>query len=640
MLTHTFHLSRVPNSLASLKTSQAVSLAQSQLSRLQTQLGTGQKYQLPSESPTAATQSLALQKLSERGTAFQASVQTNLGFLAVGEQSLATVSDALNRARALLQAGVGDTVTDAEREALAQEVAGLTRSIIQAANISYNGRALFAGSANHVLPFEQVAGGLVRYNGNGQTLTGLADFNTLIASGIDGITGLQATTPPVSADLNPTLSLGTRLDQLHGGLGAKLSNLRIILHDGVDDVRKTVDLSQAQTLEDVKLRIEQAFAGEPITLTVDIDPGSQHGLRLTPSAGTVEVRELESGNTAQLLGIRSGPVAVLNGTDLDPTLSLLTPLTELNGGMGIGATAGTGLRIENDSRVSIVDLDGAVTVQDVLSRIRAADPDVIAEIAADGRGIAVSSRLNGADFSLGENGGDNAARLGLRTFAGATRLSDLNLGTGVSDPSQPPLTIQRRDGTEVTVDLSAAATIQDVLDAINAVDPGNLVAGLNAVGNGISLQDNSGVGPLSVVDNDWSRKLGLGGTDDNGPTGVLAGRDVNPQQATGPFNVLVRLERALRDQDNGALERLAGELESAYIHVNTVRGELGSQQKQLESIDNLLADRQIQIKERLTRLLDVDLAETITEFTAQQQALQAYLQVSAQMMQLSILNFL
>jgi flagellin-like hook-associated protein FlgL len=36
----------------------------------------------------------------------------------------------------------------------------------------------------------------------------------------------------------------------------------------------------------------------------------------------------------------------------------------------------------------------------------------------------------------------------------------------------------------------------------------------------------------------------------------------------------------------------------------------------------------------------VDLAETITEFTAQQQALQAYLQVSAQMMQLSILNFL
>uniref|UniRef100_A0A7C2K0Q4 Flagellin n=1 Tax=Schlesneria paludicola TaxID=360056 RepID=A0A7C2K0Q4_9PLAN len=640
MRTHTFTLSRVPNSLSMLRTVQAVSRSQTRLNRVQTQLATGQRFVLPSESPTAATQSIALQKLDERALAFQGSLQTNLGYLAVADQSLATISDALNQARGLLQAGLGDQVTDEERQALALEVGALTRTIIQAANTTYNGRALFAGSESTAAPFEAVAGGFIRYNGNAQSLSGLADFATLVDSGVDGVSGLQAVSSPVSSDLNPVLSLDTRLDQLHRGLGTELGSLRVILDDGVNDVRRTIDLTGAETLQDVKLRIEQAFAADPITVTVDIDPGTQSGLRLTPSAGTVEVRDLESSNTAQQLGIRSGPAAVLTGSDLDPALSLFTPVAALNGGLGIGATAGTGLRIENGGQVSIVDLDGAVTVQDVLNRIREADPNVIADISADGRGIVVSTRLSGADFSIGENGGTDAAGLGLRTFTASTRLDDLNLGTGVPRDDPSPLTILRRDGSTATVDLSQAMTVQDVLDAINAVDPGNLVAGLNAVGNGISLQDNSGVGPLTVVENNWSLDLGLSGTDDNGPAGVLAGRDVNPQQALGGFNALARLEVAIRNRDVASLERLAGELEAAYTHVNVVRGELGNHQRQLEAIDNTLADRHVQIKERLSRFLDVDLAETITEFTAQQQALQAYLQIAAETLQLSILPFL
>jgi flagellar hook-associated protein 3 FlgL len=277
-------------------------------------------------------------------------------------------------------------------------------------------------------------------------------------------------------------------------------------------------------------------------------------------------------------------------------------------------------------------------VQDVLNRILAADSNVIAEISADGRGLSVTSRLSGANFSIGENGGGNAAALGLRTFTTSTRLDDLNLGAGIN--REAPLTIIRRDGQQVSVDLSSAATIQDVLDAINGIDTGNLVATLNATGNGISLQDGPGTGPLTVVENEQSLALGLNGTDNNGLAGTLVGRDVNPQQASGAFNVMARLEQALRSNDMATLQRLSDELENAYAQVNITRGEMGNHQQQLESIDNLLEDRHVEIKDRLSKLQDVDLSETITEFLAQQQAMQAYLQIASQTLQVSILQYL
>jgi len=275
----------------------------------------------------------------------------------------------------------------------------------------------------------------------------------------------------------------------------------------------------------------------------------------------------------------------------------------------------------------------------VLNRILETDPNVIAEISPDGRGLSVTSRLSGANFSIGEvSGHANATELGLRTFTANTLLADLNLGVGVPGVDAQPLTIIRRDGSQVTVDLSGAATVQDVLNKINDVEPGVLVAALNTVGNGISLQDNSlFAGPLTVVENDWSVKLGLNGT---GPTGVLAGRDVNPQQAAGAFNVLSRLEQALRDRDLPTLERLAEELDAAYGHVTIVRGDLGNDQRQLESIDNLLADRHVEIKDRLSKLQDVDLSVTITEFLAQQQSMQAYLKIASETLQVSILQYL
>ncbi len=74
-------------------------------------------------------------------------------------------------------------------------------------------------------------------------------------------------------------------------------------------------------------------------------------------------------------------------------------------------------------------------------------------------------------------------------------------GAGVVPVGATTLDITRRDGSVVNVSLAGDATVQDVLDSINAVDPGNLVASIDPDTNAIRITDNSGTGPLSIASN-------------------------------------------------------------------------------------------------------------------------------------------
>ncbi|HET6424237.1 MAG TPA: flagellin [Planctomycetaceae bacterium] len=631
---------RVPLSLATSRLASSIQQGQFQLQRLQDQLSSGKRFVLPSDAPTAATQTLALQKLDERRAAFQSNIQITQGYLTATDQSLAAFGETLNTARGIVQAGLGDQTTSVERQGLAQEAASLIQSALLSANTSYNGRYLFGGSYSDRPPFEVRSDGTIRFNGDDHTIDTFADFGFQLAGSVDGGSDLRSFSPTVTADLNPALTLNTRLDSLNGGAGVGLQSIVVTLEDTPTTVQKTVDLSGAQTLQDIKSKLESAFAAEAITLTVAIDPVSKNGLQLTPSAGTVAVADVGNARTAAELGIRSAPVATLSGIDLNPPINLFTRVADLNGGNGIGATAGTGLRIEHAGQVKVVDLDGAVTVQDLLNRIRAADPDVVAEISSSGNGLRVVSRLSGATFSIGENGGTNAAALGLRTFTGSTTLAELNLGAGVPDLTANTLNITRRDGTTAQISLAGAKTVQNVLDKINAVDPGHLVASLKTTGNGIALTDDSGAGPLTVDDVALGRALGLNGTENTGATGVLNGADVNKRQAGGVLSLLISLQKALEANDQPTLSRLTGQFDTEAKRMAVLRGDVGSRQKTLNDVSNHHDDAQIQVKQSLSELFETDYAETITLFLQQQQAMEAAMQVSSQAMKLSVLQYL
>jgi flagellar hook-associated protein 3 FlgL len=227
-------------------------------------------------------------------------------------------------------------------------------------------------------------------------------------------------------------------------------------------------------------------------------------------------------------------------------------------------------------------------------------------------------------------------------MTGNTLLTSLNFGGGVPVNNGLPLAITRRDGINTTnVDLSGSLTVQDVINKINAADPGNLVASLNAVGNGISLLDNSGTGPLTVDNGELGTALGIAGTEPgSNPAVPLVGQDVNQREVSGSLNILIRLQNALNANDSRELVRINALADKELTRLTTIRGDLGGRLKTLDDVDSRLKDEDLQNQKALSDNYDSDLAEVLTQLLASQTAYQATLKIAAQTLQTSLAQYL
>lgn len=337
-----------------------------------------------------------------------------------------------------------------------------------------------------------------------------------------------------------------------------------------------------------------------------------------------------------------------------------------SGGSGATFDKSSGLRIVNGEQVYTLDFSLAATVEDLLNQLNGSEAGLLAEINADGRGIDVRSRLSGADFQIGENGGLTATQLGLRTLTGETKLNQLNYGDGVptrrstlleAPPATTPVndfTIVADDGGGGTVDLefdlSSAETLQDVIDLINT-HPNNNTGGiaiearLTGVGNGLEIVDTSGR-PLTInaaFGSQAAEYLGLipaGETTVTEAAGTITGTDRHYLETASVFTTLTRLRDALEANDITAIERAIGQIDTDINRVTFARSEVGARQQALELSQRNLEDEDVQLQSALSEEIDVDLVEAISNLVARQTSLQASLQTSANILQLSLLDFL
>ena len=74
--------------------------------------------------------------------------------------------------------------------------------------------------------------------------------------------------------------------------------------------------------------------------------------------------------------------------------------------------------------------------------------------------------------------------------------------------------------------------------------------------------------------------------------------------------------------------------------VTFARADVGAIAQGLEITQLSLQDEQVQLKAALSDEIDVDLVQAISELTARQLAMQASLQVTANIMQLSLLDYI
>jgi flagellin-like hook-associated protein FlgL len=336
-----------------------------------------------------------------------------------------------------------------------------------------------------------------------------------------------------------------------------------------------------------------------------------------------------------------GASATIAGLDLAPVTPPLTPLTavaDLNGGSGISLA---GLVITNGATTANIDFTGVTTVEGILNKINGANVGAFARISADGTAIEVTNAVQGTKLSIGENGGTTAAELGVRTLSPASLLSGLNGGVGVRQVAGADLQFTRSDGTTFQVDLAGAATVQDVIDAINAAGGAGFAASFATTGSGIVITDTlGGGGQPSVSSINFSLAAQDLGLDVAAAGGVITGRDVSQLEAGGVFATLAALRDALLHNDSAAITKAGESLQGDLDRVVRVRGQAGALLQEVERRQERFEEQNVATLSLLSGIEDTDYDEAITKFQTLQTALQAHLQTSAQVLNLSLLDFL
>jgi flagellar hook-associated protein 2 len=366
-----------------------------------------------------------------------------------------------------------------------------------------------------------------------------------------------------------TVDQGVSLDDINGGKGFTPGEIRITDGSGASAV---IDLSAAQNIDDVLQAINGAG-------TIDVAASTDDGqIVLTDNSGgsgTLQVQEVDGGATAASLGltdltpVTSGSNSYAGGNIL--TLSANLQLGALNDGLGVQTNASSLGDIHytlHDGTQGTIDLSGISddsTLGDVVQQINSqlmtqTDGKLQVSIPTDGDSLVLTDTTAAANptgtLSITNALGSTAAsNLGLAvdatggpdTVAGSpilgglqtVLLANLNGGQGLGPLGD--MTLTDGDGKPVTVDLSTAATLQDVIDDINQAAAGkaDITAEVNAAGDGIQLVDTSGgTQPLTVanVDDGLDTAVKLGFATASGPgtssTGVLNSGDMHLQSVS------------------------------------------------------------------------------------------------------------
>ena len=628
---------------------------QRDLYETQEQITTGRAINRPSDAAARVSTVLYLeQRLAERNQQ-QRNLSAAANYLNVADQGLADTKDILTEAHSIASSQIGVGSDPETRRAESLVIDAKVTALMQIANRQFNGLSVFGGN-NGAAPservFEEFLGG-VRYLGSASNLkTDVGGFEnqSFTANGIDSFGALSGRVKS-TVDYDPAATAATRLRDVNGTLGQGIREGSISL--SINGTVFPVNLETADTLGDVVTRVNDVIATNA--------PGAGslaltgNGFSLTGNGGnTLALADPAGGQTAVDLGVAgltsTGGAAVAGG-DVGTRLTETTALAAL----GPAIDFASGLVITQGVETRTVDLSTAVTVQDVQNTIANLGLGLRVEINKAGTAIDIVTEVAGLELSVGENGGATAEGLGWRTLGATTRLTDMGHGQGVeTKPGEDDAQFTLHDGTAFAVNFDSAATVQDVLDTINAAataagatigtGAGQFSASLVAVGNGIVLADNTaGANDFEVNELNESRTiqhLGFGLINNAAAGNTITAVDRATVRVENLFTHLTDLRNALNENSSTGITLAGGLLEDDIEQATSARAVVGVQGKRLEDTRDRIEDQELTEQGMLSELKDADLTEVITRYQQLQQQLQASLQVTAQIQQLSLLDFL
>lgn len=373
------------------------------------------------------------------------------------------------------------------------------------------------------------------------TALGLAGNATLDGDGDDAVL--------TGAVIN-TVGDSTLLSSLNDGKGIRTDggNDLVVNYSGGT---AAIDLTDLLTLGDVFDAIDTATSGV-VTAQQNAD-GT--GISLTDTGGSGAGFNVSSGNGSSALvdlGLTEGQADddadgtiggdrviasinskmikdLLGGVGIDGIVGTISPLADRNtllanlfqgAGSGSDGGASNDLRIsDRNNNVADFNLDAYSTVGDFIDAVNgSAVIDVTLSI-DEGVLTVVDTSGGTNNLAVADFGGSTvAADLGIAVNGNVTTVTGVDLDPLLVVGTDAELAITDSLGNAANVDISAARSVQDILDSINSAGVG-VAAALNTAGNGIQITDTAGgAGDLTIADNlgTAGMQLGLTGTFSDG----------------------------------------------------------------------------------------------------------------------------
>ena len=359
-----------------------------------------------------------------------------------------------------------------------------------------------------------------------------------ITTGTGLISGLD-----IAGLVDSLMSIESRGRELVATRQAEVDDRRLGVMD-VSALMISLKLKLASMRATKKLTAVTATSSNTSVLTATASSGAAVGTHQLTVARLVSTQQYLSAGVSDYSSASLGTGTVT----VRPAATRLTDdatLSTLNGQEGVRLGK---IRITDRSGVSaVVDLSNAVTIGDVVNAINSSESISVLASVDNGR-LVISDQtgLSSSNLTVTEVGLTHTAEdLGIKTSVAAntltggnlvsvnadTQLSLLNHGLGVRTGGGNDFSVTLRDGTSFEVDIGTAATLGEVVEAINAAslahsNPGAVVAAINDDGDGLKLTDSSTGGSLTVTALGGSRTaqdLGLLGSDTAGD-GVIQGR--------------------------------------------------------------------------------------------------------------------
>ena len=564
--------------------------------------------------------------------------------LAAADTAVAEISDILIEAARIASEQAGNLQSTEERASQAIVIDGLIDQLMNIANRQFQGRFLFGGRRIEAQPIDTSFGRVTIPADQAfrETIVGVnftKSFNVTTA----GLFGLREEVVGGYAGFNVQLNLAARISELDGANGNGISLGAISVTETGPNVTFQVDFTGAETVGDMIARFDDAAATAGSALTLRINPADGAALQIVPGPFSgIQVQEVGQGTTAADLGIKKTTIAgmALDGDNLNRRATLTTLLSDLIPG---GLTLPDGVVITNGTEMATVTFGGATTVQDVLNRLNGAGVGIRAAINQAGDGIEVEDLIAGTPLVIGENGGNDAEALGIRTLDPSVLVSRLNGGFGIHTVDGNDIRITNAILVSFEVDLDGVNTIQDLLDVINAASAAagaGVTAEISPSGGGLRLIGPAGPNPLTVEAINLSQAAEDLGLLTTGTATVLDGQIVGEFVQTGVFSALYRLRDGLLSDDSVEITEAGGRINALQLLVNKASGQVGARSRDMQ---NRLFQTESAVEATsvlLSELRDVDFIEAVTKFQQAQTALQASLQSGALGFNLSLLDFL